>query len=135
MKTTFTRILSVVFTALAAGMAMLSGIGKLLALPQVIELLTKMGVAAHINQLAIMEISFALLYLMPATRKLGFVLLTAYFSGALAVELSHNSALVAIGPLVVIWVSAFLQDRSIFLPTKSSQSPVNLPWFELPAVG
>ena len=123
-----------VFTALAAGMVILSGIGKLTAQPPVVETLTKMGVAAHLTPLGLLEIGFTLLYLLPATRKIGFLLLTAYFSGALATELSHGSALVAIAPLVVIWISAFLRDRSIFLPTKSADSPERTRQVELPGV-
>lgn len=118
MKTSSVRILTIVITTLAVGLVLLSGLGKLSAQPQVVELLTKMGVAPFMTWLGVMEISFALLYVWPPTRKAGLLLLTAYFSGALAVELSHRSALIAIGPLVVIWLSAFLRDRSIFLPTK-----------------
>lgn len=135
MKTSFTRILSVVFTALAVGIFLFSGIGKLLALPQVAELLTKMGVADHLVELGMMEISFALLYLLPPTRKLGFLLMISYFSGALAVELSHHSNPVALGPLVIVWLSAFLRDRSTFLPVQKEQSAPTRHWYELPVIG
>ncbi|GAB3641370.1 DoxX family protein [Spirosoma arcticum] len=119
MKTSVNRMLMLVFTALAAGMVILSGIGKLTGQPPVVETLTNMGVAAYLIPLGLLEIGFTLLYLLPATRKIGFLLLTAYFSGALATELSHGSALVAAVFLVVIWISAFLRDRSIFLTAES----------------
>jgi len=137
MKTAnFTRVLSTVFTYLAAGIFLFSGTGKLLALPSVVELLTKMGVADHLVELGIMEISFALLYLFPATRKLGFLLMSSYFSGALAVELSHDSAPVALGPLVIVWISAFLRDRSTFLVAKNQQPAFPARhWYGVPVIG
>lgn len=136
MKTSFTRVLSVVFTALAVGIFLFSGIGKLLALPQVVALLTTMGVADHLVELGLMEISFAVFYLLPATRKLGFLLMSAYFSGALAVELSHHSAPVALGPLVIVWLSAFLRDRSMFLVTRNEAAlTTTRHWYDGPVVG
>lgn len=125
MKKTLTPMLAPVFTALAVGIFLFSGTGKLLALPPVVELLTKMGVADHLVELGIMEISFAGLYLLPPTRKLGFLLMSSYFSGALAIELAHHSAPVALGPLVIIWISAFLRDRSMFIA--APKRPMSLP--------
>jgi hypothetical protein len=49
--------------------------------------------------------------------KLGFLLLTAYFCGAMAVELSHGN--IFIFPAIIltlIWIAAFLRDPSIFKP-------------------
>jgi len=123
MKTSLTRSLSTIFTALTVGIFLLSGTGKLLALPPVVELLAKMGVANHRVELGLLELSFAGLYLLPSTRKLGFLLMSSYFSGALAVELAHNSAPVALGPLVIIWTGAFLRDRSTFMA--APQTPVS----------
>lgn len=123
MKTSLTRSLSTIFTALTVGIFLLSGTGKLLALPPVVELLAKMSVANHRVELGLLELSFAGLYLLPSTRKLGFLLMSSYFSGALAVELAHNSAPVALGPLVIIWTGAFLQDRSTFMA--APQTPVS----------
>jgi hypothetical protein len=135
MKFAFHPVLKTVFTALAAGIAILSGIGKLSGQSQVVDMLTKMGVAAYLIPLGLMELGFAGLYWLPATRKIGFLLLTAYFSGALAVELSHHSALVALLPLTMLWMAAFLQDRSLFLPTNPDQSPTRSPSSKGPLLG
>jgi hypothetical protein len=43
-------------------------------------------------------------------------LLTCYFSGAIATELSHGLPFNAVLPITLIWIAAFLRDPSIFLP-------------------
>lgn len=110
------RILTIVMTVLAAGMAILSGVMKLTKSPQVMESLNKVGVGSHVIELGLMEIGFAALFVYPKTMKLGFILLTCYFAGALATELSHGTPFNAITPLVLIWIAAFLRDKTIFLP-------------------
>ena len=112
------RILTIVMTVLAAGMAILSGIMKLTQSAQIVETLTKVGVGSHVIMLGLMEIGFAALFLYPKTMKLGFILLSCYFAGAIATELSHNTPFNAIMPLVLIWIAAFLRDKTIFLPTQ-----------------
>jgi hypothetical protein len=58
---------------------------------------------------------FAILFVIPATMHLGFILASCYFAGAIATELSHD-ALKAnpFIPLVLLWIGAFIRDRSIF---------------------
>jgi hypothetical protein len=38
-----------------------------------------------------MEIAFAVLFVVPATMKLGFILASCYFGGAIATELSNDA--------------------------------------------
>ncbi|GAB3954313.1 hypothetical protein GCM10028805_39550 [Spirosoma harenae] len=111
------RILTIIVTVLAAGMVILSGIMKLTQSAQVIEGLNKVGVGPYVILLGIMEIAFTLLYLYPKTMKLGFILLSCYFAGAIATELSHGTPFNAITPIALVWISAFLRDKSTFLPT------------------
>jgi hypothetical protein len=54
--------------------------------------------------------------------KMGFILLTSCFAGALATELSHQVTLNALTPLVLVWVATFLRDRSVFLPSPDPNS-------------
>ncbi|GAA4418580.1 hypothetical protein GCM10023187_52130 [Nibrella viscosa] len=110
------RVLTILFTVLAAGMVLLSGMMKLMQSPDTMEAFRKAGVAQYVVLLAAMEIGFTLLYLYPKTMKLGFILLCCYFAGAIATELSHGTPLNAILPMVLIWISAFLRDNRIFLP-------------------
>jgi hypothetical protein len=67
-----------------------------------------------------MEIIFAALFIYPKTMKIGFILLSCYFAGALATELSHGSAFNAFLPLVLLWIAALLRDPLIFLPGKTA---------------
>jgi len=61
------------------------------------------------------EIAFAALFVVPATMKLGLILTSCYFAGAIATELSHNALKVnPFIPIVLLWIGAFIRDRSIF---------------------
>jgi hypothetical protein len=52
---------------------------------------------------------------MPATFKLGFLLASCYFAGAIATELSHDALKVnPFIPIVLLWIGAFIRDRSMF---------------------
>ncbi|SOD79043.1 DoxX-like family protein [Spirosoma fluviale] len=113
------RIVTIIFTVLAAGMPILSGVMKLTQSKEVIDTLTKAGVGDKAIVLGLMEIGFATLFIYPKTMKLGFILLSCYFAGALATEISHGAPLNAFLPLVLIWIGAFLRDKTIFLPVVS----------------
>ncbi|GAB4017214.1 DoxX family protein [Spirosoma koreense] len=114
MNPKITRILTIGITVLAAGMVILSGIMKLIKSPRIVETLTKVGVGDHLTELGLMEIGFAALFLYPKTMKLGFILLSCYFAGALATELSHGTPFNALMPMALVWIAAFLRDRTIF---------------------
>ena len=113
------KILTIAVTAIASLMPVLSGVMKLTRSQEIIATLNKVGVADHVVALGLMEIVFTALFIYPKTMKIGFILLSCYFAGALATELSHGSPFNAALPLALIWIAAFLRDRSIFLPVKS----------------
>ncbi|SHL68915.1 DoxX-like family protein [Chitinophaga jiangningensis] len=115
------KILTIIFIVLAAGMAALSGIMKLTASEEIVKMMSAIGVGKYVTMLGIMEIAFAALFVIPQTYKLGFILLSCYFAGALAVELSRAMEFHALLPLVLVWIAAFLRDSSIFLPAKTTQ--------------
>ncbi|CCG99925.1 hypothetical protein FAES_1916 [Fibrella aestuarina BUZ 2] len=115
MNANIKKILTIIVTMLAAGMVILSGVLKLTQSAQILETLNKVGVGQYAILLGCMEIGFALLFLYPKTIKLGFILLSCYFAGAIATELSHGTPFNAVLPMVLIWISAFLRDRSVFL--------------------
>ena len=111
------RILTITFLVLAAGMVLFSGAMKMTQSAQIMETLRKMGVEQYVLLLGAMEIGFTALYLYPKTMKLGFILLSCYFAGALATELSHQAPLNALTPIILVWISASLRDLNIFLPS------------------
>jgi hypothetical protein len=114
------KIATIAITALASLLPVLSGIMKLSHNPEIVETLTKVGMGSYLIPLGLMEIGFAALFIYPKTMKIGFILLTCYFAGALATELSHGAAFNAVLPLALIWIAAFLRDPSIFLPGKTT---------------
>ncbi len=94
---------------------MASGIAKLLGAAPVVELLTKLGVGRYRHLLGVMELVFAAMFVFPATMKLGFILASCYFAGAIATELSHDALKAKpFIPLVLLWIGAFVRDRTIF---------------------
>ena len=99
----------------ALGIAFL-GVLKLAGNPRVAEELSQLGVGRYLRLLGVMEIAFAAMFVVPATMKLGFILASCYFAGAIATELSHDVLEVnPFVPIVLLWIGAFIRDRSIFV--------------------
>jgi hypothetical protein len=93
----------------------LSGVMKLSGNPKILEAMTMLGVGRYVRLLGVMELAFATLCVIPATFKLGFVLASCYFAGAIATELSHDALKVnPVIPIALLWIGAFIRDRSIF---------------------
>ncbi len=111
------RIITIVVTVLAVGLVVLSGIMKLTGSKQIINTLTKVGVVQYLVPLGLTEITFAGLFVYQKTMRLGFILLSCYFAGALATELSHQTPLNALLPIILVWIAALLRDRRVFYPT------------------
>jgi uncharacterized membrane protein YphA (DoxX/SURF4 family) len=109
------KIITIVFTVLAALMVVISGIMKFIGGPEITATLGKVGVGEYVIVLGVMEVAFTALFLFPKTMRIGFILLSCYFAGALATELSHGTPFNAVLPLVLIWIAAFLRDKTIFL--------------------
>ena len=93
----------------------LSGVMKLTGNPQILDAMKTLGVRRYVPLLGVMEVAFAALFVVPATMMLGFILASCYFGGAIATELSHDALKVnPFLPIVLMWVGAFIRDRSIF---------------------
>ncbi len=120
------KIITIAVTVLAVGLVVLSGIMKLAGGEQIVDTLAKVGVAKYIIPLGLMEIVFAALFAYPRTMKIGFILVSCYFAGALATEISHGTSLNALTPIILVWVAAFLRDKTIFLSTANSKSNKNI---------
>ena len=103
--------------SIPAILAMLSGIAKLVGVQQAVHALKMAGVEQYIPILGCAEIGFAILFLYAPTRRVGFLLMACYFSGALATELSHgNSILAPAVILVLVFIAGFARDRAVFFP-------------------
>lgn len=115
------RIVTISLTVLVVVMVITSGLMKTIHLPWSVDALAKQNLSNAATALGLMEMSFAVLFIIPKTMRIGFILLSCYFAGAMATELSHGGSMLnpAI-PLALIWVTAFLRDSSLFLGTANS---------------
>ena len=108
-------IMNLLATWIPALLIALLGVLKLSGNPKIAEEISKLGVGRYLRLLGMMEIAFAALFVVPATMKLGFILASCYFAGAIATELSHDVLKVnPFIPIVLLWIGAFIRDRSIF---------------------
>lgn len=108
-------IIDLMATWVPALLIALSGVLKLSGHPTIVETMSALGVGRYLRLLGVMELAFAALFVIPATMKLGFVLASCYFAGAIATELSHDALKVnPFIPIVLLWIGAFIRDRSIF---------------------
>jgi len=101
-----------VMSALAAFPFIPSAVMKFMGIPQVIEGMTHLGwPLSALTWLKVLEISVAVIYLVPRTAVLGAILLTGYIGGAMATHLRIGEAVylhIAIGLLV--WGGLYLRD-------------------------
>ena len=108
-------IINLLATWIPALLVVLLGVLKLSGNPKIAEEISKLGVGRYLRLLGVMEIVFAALFVVPATMKLGFILASCYFAGAIATELSHDVLKVnPFVPIVLLWIGAFIRDSSIF---------------------
>ncbi|HET9824048.1 MAG TPA: DoxX family protein [Chitinophagaceae bacterium] len=121
-KSTIKKIpLSLITTVL-----IISGILKISGIHPMVGHFVNMGLTpALIKVLGTAEIIFSVLFIYPATRKIGLLLLTAYLGGAMAAEIPNHHVTAPLIPLAFVWVAAFLRQPSDFLPA-TSNNPANL---------
>jgi len=90
-------------------------IGKVFQIPQVIEQMKQLELENKLYLLAFIELIGITLYIIPKTFKIGFLLLTGYFGGAIAVNIKiPENALPAFIILVIIWVASYIKNPTIF---------------------
>jgi hypothetical protein len=105
-----------------------SALTKIFHTASVTERLSRLGVGRFMTILGIVELLMAVLFIYSRTMKLSFILLSCYFSGAIATEISHNGNF--IGPflfLVLIWIASFIRERSILKLAENDSRDKN-PW-------
>lgn len=111
------KTITVTLTYLITVIIFISGLMKVIHLPWSVAGLE------HYNPtiLGLMEMAFIILFFIPKTMRVGFILLCCYFAGAMATELARNAPMLNPGiPLVLIWIAAFLRDRDLFLGRANS---------------
>jgi len=93
----------------------LSSFMKITGNQDMVRQLSSIGFGPYITYLGIIEIASVILFIMPKTYKLGFLLLCGYLGGAMSVELSHGRPPIATILLTMIWISVFVRNKEMFL--------------------
>jgi hypothetical protein len=102
-------------TFLIVAVLIVSGGLKIIGLHPKLLHFIELGIDGLLPILGSAEILFSLLFLFPSTSKIGFLLLTAYFGGAIAMEVPYHMMAGPTVPLVLIWIAAFIRQRSFFV--------------------
>ena len=79
----------------------------------------ELGVDDYLSLLGLAEIVFGFLFLFPSTTRIGLLLLTAYFGGAIAMEIPYNMVAGPMVPLILIWIAAFTRHPATFIERKT----------------
>src|ERR1700675_845411 len=109
------EIVKIILVGGLSGITILSGVFKLTKNKKVTESLSLAGVGKYIPYLGLAEIIFALLFLYPPTRNIGFILLVCYFSGAMAADIPHNRAVTTpLVLLVLLFATAYINNAALF---------------------
>src|SRR4051812_31934371 len=102
------QMISIIVTIIAAGLVILSGILKLTGSPRIVRQLNEVGMGRFIILLACLEFLFTALFIIPRTTRIGFILLSCYFAGAIATDLSHRENIMSAAiRLMFVWIAAF----------------------------
>ena len=115
MKQKVQRIAWIGLMALPVLMLAMSSVMKLTGSEEIVNGLTAAGFGSYIAVLGIVELLAVVLFVIPATYKVGFLLLNGYLGGAFAVELAAGKFPVAALFLTLLWVSVFIRNRSLFI--------------------
>ena len=100
----------------------ISGVLKISGHHPLLPHFAEMGFAGYVPLFGGLEIVFALLFLFPKTVNLGLLLLTAYFGGAMAVEIPYGMLAAPALPLALVWMAAWVRYPNLFVQRKTNQS-------------
>lgn len=122
-KLTITKI----FVFVVSTILIISGFLKICFLRPLVEHVLLMGLnPVLIKLLGMAEITFSILFLLDPTRKIGLLLLTGYFGGAIAAEIPFHQVAGPMVPLVLVWLAAFFRQPADFLPGFTAKNKSNL---------
>lgn len=88
---------------------------KLMHAPSIVEGFSKSALINYITLIGLIELAAVVLFWIPGTVKLGFLLLCAYLGGAISIELAGGQFPAAAVFMALIWTSVFLSNRMMFL--------------------
>lgn len=92
-----------------------SGIAKIAGMTPVVQDITKAGAGHFILAPGIAEIVLAVLFMIKRALRLALIGLSCYFSGSIAIEISHGgNGIFPLVLLVLVWISALVRDKYFF---------------------
>lgn len=109
------RIAGQVLIYLGSVVLIASAGAKFAHVPKVVNQLGAFGFeGSRLTMIAIAEVASALLFLIPATRSVGLLLVSSYLGGAIATDMQHGNAFFP--PAVILsllWLGAWLRHREV----------------------
>jgi hypothetical protein len=110
------KITKTILVWLPALLLALSATAKFAGAAVIVHNLTKAGIIPYfpLPLLGLLELTCVVLYLIPATWRIGFFLLCGYLGGAGAIEISQHLLPTAFILLTLVWIGVFFKDSSIF---------------------
>jgi hypothetical protein len=115
-------------TLIVLGGALLLGSAgaKLAHVPQVVAQMNSVGFSGEkVTFVAILELVSALLFLIPATRSAGLLLVSSFLGGAIATHLQHGQPILPPSiMLMLLWLGAWLRHPVILWNATAAGQPM-----------
>lgn len=127
-KARIRRTVGSVLATLVAVMLSASASTKFARLPSVVSQLAAAGITdKRLLFVAVLEMLSALLLLIPATRSVGLLFVSAFLGGAIATHLQHGKSIVSPSIiLALIWFGSWLRHPEILWSGKHGGSTVGV---------
>jgi hypothetical protein len=108
--------LTIIIGAIPSLMAIKTAVELIAGPKDLVDHFIELGFADYMKYLGSFIILIVALFWIPKTHKIALLLLTGYFGGALAADLSHHSpCYIIIVILSLFWIAAYLRDKSTFV--------------------
>jgi hypothetical protein len=123
MTTRTKSITSIVLIAIPTLVLVMGGVMKVIGKEpeSVMQFLTQAGFGTYIIPLGLAELIIAVLLIFSKTTKIGFLLASSYFGGALCLEISGGQPTASAVFLTILWIGMFLKDRGMFVGLSRDQ--------------
>jgi uncharacterized membrane protein YphA (DoxX/SURF4 family) len=119
------RIIGTVLIVVGGILLLGSGATKIAHVPQVVAQMSSNGFSGgKLTLVGILEVVCALLFLIPATRSGGFLLVSSFLGGAVATHFQHNQPVFAPSiVLALLWLGAWLRHPVILWKATGEEQP------------
>lgn len=122
------RIAANILIGLGGLMLIGSACAKLAHVPKVANELANFGFDGNkLMMIAILELACALLYLVPFTRSIGVLMVSAYMGGAVATHVQHDHPFIQPAiVLAILWLGAWLRHPEVLWSLNQMQGKSNV---------